>query len=75
MIFESWREVSHSRNALFLSLGEKSTLDLIRVRLSVSLRVKLGSGFRTRLKVLIWVMTGHGARLKLIGRAIVRARV
>ena len=53
----------------------KSILDLIRVRLSVSLRVKLGSGFRTRLKVLIWVMTGLGARLKLIGRAIVRARV
>ena len=73
MIFESWREVSHSRNALFLSLGGKSTLDLIRVRLSVSLRVKLGSGVRTRLKVLIWVTAGLEARLKLIGRAIVRA--
>ena len=75
MIFESWREVSNSRNALFLSLGGKSTLDLIRVRLSISLRVKLGSGVRTRLKVLIWVTAGLEARLKLIGRAIVRARV
>ena len=75
MILESWREVSHSRNALFLSLGGKSTLDLIRVKLSISLRVKLGSGVRTRLKVLIWVTAGLEARLKLIGRAIVRAGV
>ena len=53
-----------------MSLGGKSILDSIRVRLSVSLRVKLGSGVRTRLKVKIWVTTGGlGARLKLIGRA------
>eukprot|EP00986_Skeletonema_menzelii_P016621 scaffold15209_cov120-Skeletonema_menzelii.AAC.1 len=76
MIFESWGEVSHSRNALFLSLGGKSTLDLIvRVRLSVSLWVKLGSGVRTRLEALIWVTAGLEARLKLIERAIVRAGV
>ena len=53
----------------------KSILDLIRVRLSISLRVKLGSGVRTRLKFLIWVTKGLEARLKLIGRAIVRAGV
>ena len=58
-----------------MSLGGQSILDLIRVRLSVSLRVKLGSGDRTRLKVLIWITAGLWARLKLIGRAIVRARV
>ena len=75
MIFESWREVSHSRNALFFNLGGKSTLHLIRVRLSISLRVKLGSGVRTRLQVLIWVTAELEARVKLIGRAIVRAGV
>ena len=53
----------------------KSILDLIRVRLSVSLRVKLGSGVRIRLSVLIWVMAGLGARLKLIRSARVGARV
>ena len=47
-----------------MSLGGQSILDLIRVRLSVSLRVKLGSGVRTRLKVLIWVTAGLEARLK-----------
>ena len=59
-----------------MNLGGKSTLDLIRVRLSVSLRRdKLGSGVRIRLSVLIWVMAGLGARLKLIRSARVGARV
>ena len=58
-----------------MSHGGNSTLDLIRVRLSVSLRVKLGSGDRTRLMLLIWVTAGLGATVKLIGRARVGARV
>ena len=57
-----------------MNLGGKSTLDLIRVRLSLR-RDKLGSGVRIRLLVLIWVMAGLGARLKLIGRARDKARV
>ena len=58
-----------------MSHGGNSTLDLIRVRLSVSLRVKLGSGVRTRLMLLIWVTAGLGATLKLIRRTRVGARV
>ena len=58
-----------------MNLGGKSTLDLIRIRLSVSLRVKLGSGVRIRLTVLIWVMAGLEARLKLIRSTRVGARV
>ena len=46
-----------------MSLGGKSTIDLTRVRLSVTLRVKLGSEVRTRLMVLIWDSVVLGARL------------